>query len=100
MTTNGNGNRYSVEYTDTFGGEANYSWVKTATIYMPELTHYGYDGSNYAKSNKVFKRELMRKAKSAIGLTGVRGFKSDYGDCVEFRPFRSCTVMFVTHLDD
>ncbi len=37
-------NTYRIEYTDTFGGQANYSWVKRKTVSMPELTHYGYDG--------------------------------------------------------
>ena len=41
--------KFDVEYTDTFNGEANYCWVDRATVTMPELTHYGYDGStNYA----------------------------------------------------
>jgi hypothetical protein len=92
---------YNVEYTDTFSGEANYSWVKRATVTMPELTHYGYDGgTNYGKANRVFNRELMRKAKQAMGLTGVRGETSDYGDTLEFRPRSSCTVMFVTFHDE
>ena len=57
--------KFNVEYTDTFSGEANYAWVKRATITMPELTHYGYDGvSGYGKANRVFKRELMRRAKA------------------------------------
>jgi hypothetical protein len=59
------GNTYQIEYTDTFGGEANYSWVRRAKVTMPELTHYGYDGgTNYAKANKRFERELMRRAKA------------------------------------
>lgn len=91
---------YDVEYTDTFAGEANYSWVKRAAVYMPELTHYGYDGgTNYVRANKVFRRELMKKAKAAMGLTGARGVTYDHGDMVEFRPFRSCTVLFVTYRD-
>lgn len=91
---------FEVEYTDTFGGDANYSWVKRATIVMPELTHYGYDGSsNYAKANKVFNRELMKKAKAAVGLTGVRGRVSEYGDMIRFDPYRSATVMFITWAD-
>ena len=91
---------YDVEYTDTFAGEANYSWVHRATVEMPELTHYGYDGStNYCKANRSFQRELMRKAKAAIGLTGVRGQTSNYGDMIDFRPYRSCTVMFVSYRD-
>lgn len=90
---------YSVEYTDTFAGEANYSWVKRATVTMPELTHYGYDGSsNYAKANKRFQRELMRKAKAAIGLTGVRGKVTNWGnDDLQFYPYKSNTVMFITY---
>jgi len=89
-------NTYTVEYTDTFGGEANYSWVKRASVTMPELTHYGYDGgTNYVKANKVFERELMRKAKAAVGLTGARGRKEQISDSVAFYPSGSCTVLFV-----
>jgi hypothetical protein len=94
-------NTYQVEFTDTFGGEANYSWVRRATLSMPELSHYGYDGgTNYCKANKIATRELMRKAKAAVGLTGVRGQRRDYGDMIEFRPYRSCTVMFITNSND
>ena len=94
-------NKYNVEYTDTFGGDANYSWVKRATVTMPELTHDGYDGSNgYSRANRIEKRELMRKAKAAVGLTNVRGVTSNHGDMIEFRPYRMATVMFVTFADD
>ena len=91
-------NNYDVELTDTFAGEANYSWVKRARVYMPELTHYGYDGStNYSRTNKIANRELMRKAKAEMGLTNVRGVTSHYGDMIEFRPYGSATVMFITY---
>jgi len=94
-------NSYDVEYTDTFGGEANYSWVRRAVVTMPELTHYGYDGgTNYGKANKVYQRELMKRAKAALGLTGVRGVRHDHGDAVEFRPYGSATVLFVTYRED
>lgn len=93
--------KYDIEYTDTFGGEANYSWVTRARVFMPELTHYGYDGgTNYARCNKVFRRELMKRAKAAIGLTGIKGRTFDYGDLIEFRPYRSCTVLFVSYADE
>jgi hypothetical protein len=93
--------KYNVEYTDTFGGEANYCWVKRVVIEMPELTHYGYDGSSgWSKANKVFERELMRRAKKEMGLTNTRGVKSSYGDMIEFRPHRSCTVMFISYKDE
>ena len=90
-------NKYDVELTDTFGGEANYSWVKRDTVTMPELTHYGYDGgTNYAKANKVYRRELSKRAKAAMGLTGVRGRMFHYGDMSEFRPYGLLQVMFIT----
>lgn len=93
-------NTYDIEYTDTFAGEANYCWVKRASVSMPELTHYGYDGAtNYVRANRTYQRELMRKAKAAIGLTGARGTVQNYGDMIEFRPYRSCTVMFITYRD-
>jgi hypothetical protein len=89
--------QYRIEYTDTFGGEANYCWVKRMTITMPELMHYGYDGAtNYTKANKVYQRELMKRAKAAVGLTGARGRVESYGDMIDFRPYRCATVMFIT----
>ena len=89
--------RFSVEYTDTFGGEANYSWVKRGAINVPELTHYGYDGTHgYAKANKAQERAVVRKAKAFAGLTGARGRSNWFGDTYEFRPFRSATVLFAT----
>lgn len=96
-------NIYQVEYTDTFAGEANYCWVKRAKVTMPELTHYGYTGSadgSYSRANRVFNRELMKRAKAAMGLTGVRGRIVEYGDTMEFRPYRSCTVMFVSYCEE
>lgn len=94
-------NKYDVEYTDTFGGDANYAWVRRATIGMPELTHYGYDGgTNYCKANRTYQRELMKRAKASMGLTGVRGTTYHHGDMSEFRPYRSCTVLFVTYHDE
>lgn len=89
-------NTYNVELTDTFAGEANYCWVKRATVTMPELTYYGYDGcTNYAKANKVYQRELSKRAKAAMGLTGVRGVMEHSGDMSEFRPCGMCVVMFI-----
>ncbi len=93
--------KFDVEYTDTFSGEANYCWVRRATVTVPELTHYGYDGAlGYAKANKAQTRELMRRAKAAMGLTGVRGVTYHHGDMSEFRPYGACTVMFVTYHEE
>ena len=94
------GNYHNVEYTDTFAGEANYSWVRREKIHMPELTHYGYDGgTNYGKANRVYQRELMKRAKAKMGLAGVRGRTYHYGDTSEFRPYGMCTVLFITYDD-
>ena len=90
-------NTYQYEYTDTFGGEANYCWVKRGKVSMPELTHYGYDGS---RANKIEKRELMRKVKAELGLTGMRGVTYNHGDMIEFRPYGSCTVLFINWCED
>ena len=69
---------YDVEYTDTFGGEANYCWVRRARV----------DGKSPLA--------VMRAAKAAVGLSGVRGRTYRNGDCTEFRPYGMATVMFVT----
>jgi hypothetical protein len=96
-------NKHNVEYTDTFAGDANYSWVQRHIVTMPELTHFGYTGSvdgSYSRANRVYNRELMKKAKALVGLTGVRGRTYWYGDNGEFRPYRSATVLFITYRDD
>lgn len=82
-----NGMYFDVEYTDTVGGEANYSWIRRATVWMPEMPHFGYDGTNYGKTAQVFNRELMKKAKREMGLTGVRGRTHVKGDSLVFRPY-------------
>ena len=76
--------------------------VYRASVYMPELIHYGYTGSSdgsYRKARKVYQRELMRKAKKAIGYTGVRGKVYDDGNIIEFRPYGLCRVMFISFDD-
>lgn len=89
--------KYDLEITDTFGGEANYCWVYRDTITMPELTHFGYDGAtNYCKANKVYRRELVKKAKAIAGWTGRRCEVSDLGDTIEIRPRGAAMVAFVT----
>jgi hypothetical protein len=93
-------NVYEIEITDTFGGEANYSWVKRETLTMPELTHYGYDGSsNYVKANKSYRRQLVRKAKAVAGWTGARCTVEDYGDMIRIEPRNACMVAFVTYAE-
>jgi hypothetical protein len=74
---------YTVEYTDTYGGESNYSWVKRLT-----LTHTGTD------------RSLVRKVKKALGLNGVRAHVHYHGDTIEIRPSGMCTVAFIFYVGD
>ena len=75
---------WQCEYTDTFGGEANYSWVRRAII--------------PAGKEHETQASLMRRAKRALNLTGVRGRtqrQSGTGD-YEFHPWGCCTVAFVS----
>ena len=74
---------YIAEYTDTFAGKANYSWVRRATLVdMPEM---------------VTKRQMMRAARKALGLEGIHGrIVGIYGDVLEFRPYGICTVLFIS----
>lgn len=77
---------YLVEYTDTFGGEANYCWVRRQHIPAPKV-EWG---------TRAYRRALTRAAKAAVGLTGLRGRMDEYscGDFA-FYPYGSCTVMLV-----
>lgn len=68
------------EYTDTYGGEPNYSWVRRASFPVKNES----------------RRSIMRQAKKALGLTGMRGKVFDSGDLIEFRPFRSNTIAFIS----
>lgn len=91
---------YDVEMTDLYCGEANYGWIRRETVTMPELTHYGYDGStNYAEANRRFERELMRRAKAALGITGWRGVKHSRADSIEFRLYGGTRIVFITYRD-
>ena len=74
--------KVSVEYTDTFGGEANYAWVRRT-----DLTPDDVDLDN--------ERAVVRWAKAWAGLTGVRCDREDYGDTIILRPRGMCTVLFI-----
>lgn len=70
---------FRVEYTDTFGGEANYSWCRRAIIVLRHCAPLA---------------ELKRKAKKAVNLSGCPGRWHGLGGDYEFRPYGSCTVLF------
>lgn len=67
-----------IELTDTFGGEANYSWVRRESFDCDGMTD----------------RQIEHKARALVGLTGVRCDREDYGDMVAWRPRDACVVAF------
>jgi hypothetical protein len=72
---------YNLELTDTFGGEANYSWVKRAQLDVP------------SGASRLI---LVRRAKAWAGLTGIPCEVSDHGDTILIKPRWQCVVLFVT----
>jgi hypothetical protein len=86
-------NHYDLEYTDTFGGEANYCWVKRRCLTLSLA-----DGEGHA-ARKRYDARIKREAKRAMGLTGVRGAWSDMAEGFEFRPRDMCTILFVSWHD-
>lgn len=77
---------FTAEYTDTIhdgmGWCGNYAWVRRETFTLPD------DATD---------RQIVRAAKAAVGLTGVRC--RNEGSCgdetVVLRPYGSCTVLFI-----
>lgn len=87
---------YIVEWTDTFNGEANYSWVKRASIDAPQWCHFKDWDGNGRREPRAYQRTVMRRAKARLGLSGLRGVTRDLPDGYEFRPYGMCCVLFVT----
>lgn len=71
------------EVTDTFGGEANYSWVKRGKIEAKP-------GEEYSDIAAV------RRVKKAIGWENVKCKRITMGDGVALYPQGSCTVCFIS----
>jgi hypothetical protein len=71
---------WSFELTDTFGGEANYAWVKRGTI--KASTPSG----------------AIRAAKRALGIT-ARHTADIYSDLLSLRFRDACIVLFLTPSD-
>lgn len=72
---------YSAEYTDTYGGDANYSWVERAKI--------------NAKSMLA----AVRQAKKQFGLNGVRCRRVDLGETVALYPQGMARVVFIQWIE-
>lgn len=71
----------SCELTDLFCGEANYSWVVRETLSLPS-------GSSDLS--------IIRAAKKALGLSGIRCRKEDLGSSWALFPSGSLVVAFVS----
>jgi hypothetical protein len=70
------------EYTDTFGGESNYSWVRRGS---------------YKGKRPESRLSVVRAAKQFAGISGVQSRVEDTGDLIIVRPFGICTVLFITY---
>lgn len=71
---------FQVEMTDTFGGEANYSWVKRASF------NYADDVSDLA---------LVRRVKRWAGISRLKCTVDNFGDMIAIKPVRSPVVVFI-----
>lgn len=69
---------YSVTYTDTFGGEANFCWAHRFEIQAKTM------------------RGAVRKAKALVRLNGWPCVTTDFGNEVQLQPKGLCTILFVT----
>jgi len=79
--TASNSVRWNCEMTDTFGGEANYGWVRRgATRVIKNATQ----------------RQIVKAVKAELGITGVPCKTFNHGDMIEMRPIGQCTVVFAT----
>lgn len=74
-------NVWEIEITDTFGNEANYSWVRRFTIKLP---------------SGLSDMQVMRKARKISGFHGKARRIDNFGDSFAlWNPDGDCTVMFI-----
>lgn len=70
------------ELTDTYGGEANYSWVRRVELEVPDT---------------LSDRAIVRRAKKAVGVEGVRATRREnYGDHIWLWGLGGCTALFIS----
>ena len=92
-------NKFNVEFTDTFGGEPNFCWVKRSSITVPEWHHFAGNSGNGTVEPKSYQRTVMRNAKASVGLSNVRGVTESCGDGYTFKPYGQCTILFVNYAE-
>ena len=73
--------KVDLEYTDTVGGDANYSWVKNDTIEVLE---------------NISDRSLISIAKKQMGIDLRNKTPIDCGDFIRLDFYKSNTVLFIT----
>jgi len=73
-----------VEMTDTFGGEANYCWVKRANFPCDGLTD----------------RQIVMRAKKAMDYSGYRTVTKNYGDGFRLDFAGMNIVLFISFSED
>jgi len=70
---------WEIETTDTFGGEANYSWVTRQGVTLPD---------------NLTERQTIRALRAAAGLTGSSARTVPMGEGYEWRHPGACIVTF------
>ena len=71
---------FKVEYTDTLGGDANYSWCERETVSL---------------SDCATDRQIVLACKNAVGLSGVKCDRQEWGEGIMLHPRGECTVVFI-----
>jgi hypothetical protein len=75
--------RYDVEFTDTFGGQANYAWVQRFTV-----------------EAKDFKQAVTKAKQERYNAPIPRHKPEDYGDMVRIDIIGACVCAFITESED
>ena len=71
---------WRAEITDTYGGEANYAWVKRYEQTFPITAS---------------ERAIVQHFKMLMDYTGVQCKRAAFGDVIELRPYGECVVIFI-----
>ena len=66
--------------TDTFAGEANYSWGRRGEIEVDE---------------NASETAIIRRVKSALGMSGIQCRKENLGEEIRLYPHGMCRVIFI-----
>ncbi len=65
------------EHTDTFGGEANYSWVTRGEVEFKN------------------ERDIVRQVKKALGMSGVKCDREEWSGMIVLKPRGICQIIFI-----